>query len=302
MIKQLLIEEIRTDGGTQSRCDHDRDLVSEYSRAMYDGAVFPPMLVFFDGTNYWLADGFHRHAAYVDIGQAFVDVQVKEGSLRDAQLYSFSANANHGKRRTNADKRKAVLAMLADAEWCQWSDREIAKACSVHNSMVSRVRSEAHLSQSDRYEEPTVRKVTRNGTTYEQDTTKIGRRGEQEPEYEILDAEPKQSKASQENDEDTPPPEVIEYTAEQAQADVQEKFAQEHELRMAELAHLMGEEDQLANALKEVERLSLEIAQRDEMISMYKLRLNGMTSEMNVLKTELAKYKKAFAAKDKAAK
>ena len=28
---------------------------------MVEGAEFPPLIVFFDGATYWLADGFHRY-------------------------------------------------------------------------------------------------------------------------------------------------------------------------------------------------------------------------------------------------
>ncbi|MEO6960160.1 MAG: hypothetical protein ABI081_09285, partial [Burkholderiaceae bacterium] len=41
---------------------------------------------------------------------------------------------------TNADKRKAVNAMLADAEWSQWSDRKIAEQCGVSASFVGAMR------------------------------------------------------------------------------------------------------------------------------------------------------------------
>lgn len=56
----LPIADIRTDGGTQSRVQLDWIAVSEYAAAMKDGAQFPPIVVFHDGSDYWLADGFHR--------------------------------------------------------------------------------------------------------------------------------------------------------------------------------------------------------------------------------------------------
>lgn len=77
-----------------------------------------------------------------------IECDVRQGSKRDAKLASFSANANHGKRRTNADKRHAFTTMLADEEWGQWSSNQIAKTCEVHHSMVDRIRKEFSLSQS----------------------------------------------------------------------------------------------------------------------------------------------------------
>jgi len=46
----------------------------------------------------------------------------------------------NGLRRTNEDKRKAVLTLLNDAEWAKWSDREIARRCGVNHELVSRLR------------------------------------------------------------------------------------------------------------------------------------------------------------------
>jgi hypothetical protein len=292
-LTSVKISDIRTDGDTQNRCEFDRDLVSEYSRAMHEGAVFPPMLVFFDGTHYWLADGFHRHAACVDIGLEFVDVQVKEGSLRDAQLYSFSANANHGKRRTNADKRRAVQTMLGDSEWSQLSDREIARICQVGNEMVSRLRRESSLCDSHS-EKPAERTyTTKHGTEAKMKTANIGKvKGLQEPEL-ILE-----TSTTDEDDENTTPPETLEYTQKHADAD-NAKALEEHELRMAELAHLMTEESPLGEALREVERLSREILKKDELIHFYNRRLNGVNEEINLYKRELARYRKAFAARDR---
>jgi hypothetical protein len=65
---------------------------------------------------------------------------VRAGTVRDAILFSLGANRAHGLRVTNADKRKAVGAMLADAEWSAWSDRKIADACGVSQPFVSGMR------------------------------------------------------------------------------------------------------------------------------------------------------------------
>ena len=41
----------------------------------------------------------------------------------------FADDDAHGLRRSNADKRRAVLTLLNNEEWAKWSAREIAKAC-----------------------------------------------------------------------------------------------------------------------------------------------------------------------------
>ena len=42
----------------------DADTITHYAEVMKEeGNVFPPLVVFYDGTDHWLSDGFHRHAA-----------------------------------------------------------------------------------------------------------------------------------------------------------------------------------------------------------------------------------------------
>ena len=59
-MKKLNLDAIRLDGETQARVALDSTQVAEYAEAMRDGDKFPPIVVFHDGSDYWLADGFHR--------------------------------------------------------------------------------------------------------------------------------------------------------------------------------------------------------------------------------------------------
>ena len=138
----LNLDKIKIDGGTQSRAKIDQDVVAEYADLIKSGTVFPPITVFYDGVDYILADGFHRYFANRKAGTPNCEVQLHEGTLRDAILFSFSANHSHGLRRTTADKLKAVTAMLEDIEWQDWSDREIAKHCNVSSMLVGIIRKE----------------------------------------------------------------------------------------------------------------------------------------------------------------
>ena len=172
---KLKIADIRDDGGTQPRARTDLALVAEYAEAMGQGAKFPPVVVFFDGADYWLADGFHRRDGALRAGLDEIAVEVKQGTQRDAVLYSVGANVAHGQRRTNEDKRRAVLRLLEDEEWGGWSDREIARRCAVGHAFVSSLRpASVHDGQI-------ARKVERNGTVYTQDTSNIGKRPSPSP-------------------------------------------------------------------------------------------------------------------------
>jgi hypothetical protein len=139
-MKTLNIKIIRIDGGTQSRQKIDEMVVAEYAAAVAEGAQFPPVKVFFDGTDTYLADGFHRYFAHLKAGKASIPAEVVNGTLRDAILYSCGANSMHGLQRTNEDKRKAVMLMLEDFEWGTWSDREIARQCNVSHVFVANLR------------------------------------------------------------------------------------------------------------------------------------------------------------------
>jgi len=137
---EMLVEKIRIDCGTQSREKIDQQVVSDYAVALKEGAKFPAVVVFHDGLEYYLADGFHRYLAHVQAGRTEIEAEVKNGTLRDAILYSLSANETHGLRRTNADKRKSVMTLLEDEEWKQWSSSDIARACKVSHVFVIKLR------------------------------------------------------------------------------------------------------------------------------------------------------------------
>jgi hypothetical protein len=164
---------IRIDGGTQSRAKLDESVVAEYAEAYRTGANFPPVIVFYDGKDRWLADGFHRYFGAKQAGKTTVFEKIIPGTKRDAVLYSLGANGTHGLNRTNADKRNAVETMLKDPEWAAWSQEKIAKACNVSAGLVSKL--VAELSLHGEEIKPATRTIERTGTTYELDTTNIGK-------------------------------------------------------------------------------------------------------------------------------
>ena len=73
-------------------------------------------------------------------GEEEISADIRPGTQRDARLFAVGANQTHGLRRSNEDKRRAVLVLLKDEEWCTWSDREIAKRCGVTHPFVAKLR------------------------------------------------------------------------------------------------------------------------------------------------------------------
>lgn len=147
-IKVLNLQSIRIDGGTQARTAINNDLVSDYAAAMSEGTRFPEIECYFDGVDHWLVDGFHRLHSMLTLGKASAPVMVFNGTLRDAVLHSLGVNTGHGLRKSNDDKRKSVQTMLNDAEWCQLSDREIAKHCGCSHTLVGQLRKPAPVAPS----------------------------------------------------------------------------------------------------------------------------------------------------------
>jgi hypothetical protein len=69
------------------------------------------------------------------------------GTQRDAILYSDGANESHGLRRTNEDKRRAVMTLLTndlvriDPDTGQpWSSRQIARRCNPSLTFVDKIK------------------------------------------------------------------------------------------------------------------------------------------------------------------
>ena len=168
----LELEQIRIDGGTQSRVELNQETVAEYAQAFTAGATFPPVVAFFDGANYWLADGFHRYFGARDAGESAIDAEIRTGTQRDAVLYSWGANDKHGLPRSNADKRHIVTVILKDEQGRQWSDRDIAKRFGFANSFVSKMRQSLFSENSENPAERTY--TTKHGTTAVMNTANIG--------------------------------------------------------------------------------------------------------------------------------
>ena len=141
-MKTVNIQAIVIDKGTQSRAQISEDTVTDYAEAMQAGDTFPPVTVYHDGVDYYLADGFHRLHAAKRLGKASIQAEVKTGTLRDAILFSLGANDKHGLRRSNADKRKCVRTLLEDFEWGELTVNEMARICAVSPQLVLAVKQE----------------------------------------------------------------------------------------------------------------------------------------------------------------
>lgn len=131
----ISLEDIKTNGGTQSREGLDQNTVEEYTDAMKNGAEFPPVVI----VGGWLVDGFHRVAAARAAGWSEILAICEEGTKEDAQWRSFGVNNAHGLRRNNRDKRKAVKNAIKHPLSKGLSFREIARHTGVDHHTVKDV-------------------------------------------------------------------------------------------------------------------------------------------------------------------
>jgi ParB-like chromosome segregation protein Spo0J len=168
----MKLTEITVDSSLQGRCKLNQEVIDEYSEALREGIKLPAIKVFRIGSRYYLVDGWHRYFAHKKAGLADIEVEVIDGNMREATLYAIGANDDHGLRRNNEDKRKAVMMLLDDVEWSEWNDSEIAKASRVSRMTVSRIKSSLGLKKDEV-------KVLRDGKEIKLNTANIGSKNEQ---------------------------------------------------------------------------------------------------------------------------
>lgn len=170
---KLELSKIRTDGATQPRTELSHETIESFMEDMRAGAIFPPVIVFYDGKAYWLADGFHRVEAALRIDTAgTIEAEVTQGTRSDAQWHSYSVNQAHGLRRSREDVERAVRAALTHPNGAKLSDGQIAEHVGVHQTTISRHRARLEPSTHALHESPA--RTGRDGRTI--DTSNIGKR------------------------------------------------------------------------------------------------------------------------------
>lgn len=160
--QRLALAVLVLDADVQPRETMSSSLIDEYAKLYREGHELPPITVFRDGIDYWVADGFHRTSGARKAGLTEITAEVEAGSKRDAILYACGSN-KHGKARSNDDKRRAVTRILDDPEWGQWRNVRIALHCGVTEGLVRKMRLEREKARQDSYStttpEPAVESI-----------------------------------------------------------------------------------------------------------------------------------------------
>ena len=259
-MKVLKFSQIRIDGDTQQRVTINQDKVSEYKERMKEGDKFPPILCTFDGTNYWMYDGFHRYFAAQAAGLLEFDVVYKPGTMEDAQDLSYGVNGEHGLPPNKKDREKRVRNALSKERHANASDREIAKLCKVSHTYVASLRRPEVKEQQDR-----------NKLTY----------------AEKLNSENDTSGVNSTPDSDPKPSLTQDYGPDEQELKANE-LAQQADLEA--MNKLLESDDALATAHAEVKRLNHLVSQLQVRISVL---MREKNAAIDMVKEYQAKEKKA---------
>jgi ParB-like chromosome segregation protein Spo0J len=139
-MRNVKLNDIRIDGGTQCRVVLNQTKIYEYVERMKEGDEFPLIEARFDGSTYWLSDGFHRYHAFKLLGIKEITINYKPGTQDDAFLDALKANGKHGLALTIEDKVNKVKMALKHDRTKDKTNYELAKICELSQSFVAGVR------------------------------------------------------------------------------------------------------------------------------------------------------------------
>lgn len=140
MTKLLFLSDLNEKLSPVVRASMRPDIVDQYATNYREKRPMPPVVVFWDGKTYFLADGSHRCHAIAQIGRKAIEAEVRKGTYEEALQYALQANCAHGLQRSNADKRQCIAEALK--QWPTYSNSSLAKACDVDDHTVADVRKE----------------------------------------------------------------------------------------------------------------------------------------------------------------
>ena len=277
--KTIKLSDIVIDAGTQQREKINDKIVAEYSEAMKCGAQFPAVTVFFNSAEYYLVDGFHRYWAHKTAGIENITADVHEGTKRDARLFSAGVNNTHGIRLTNQDKRNAVLVLIEDDEWSEWSDNKIAKHCKVTQPFVSKVRKEV------------ITVITHKDEMVNNDEMELNSTSTSKPALN-RDDDQKLSTGNEYKTAEIDQKELPEFDEDAVRAEMADEFDPVAEIEKAhkeidQLISIIESDDKLAAAMAEIKRLNA-------LIEVIESQKRGFQSSENAAKQAAKMWKNKF--------
>jgi len=248
--RTVKLDQIRIDGETQFRKKIVQKNINHYAECMEDGDVFPPMQVTFDGSEYWLWNGFHRYHAYKKLDVVEIEIEYRPGTKEDAQDLALGANKDHGFGLTKEDKKNKVQWALSQDRHKDLSNIQLAKLCEVSETFVAaernpEVRKKQEQNRLAHYQKK-ISGTTESSSTGGQESSSTG-----SAESSSTGLEPK--------------PSILDGNA----PDDEELKANELAMKsdMDAITKLLESDDALATAYQDIKRLNHLVAQKDVRIA-----------------------------------
>lgn len=194
MNRNLPTENLMLQARLQMREALHTDTIAEYADAMRSGADFPPVRVIEAEEGWLVCDGFHRVLAAREASIPSLLCHVTPGTADDALLIALVANCTNGLRRSNADKRRAVMAALE--RWPDKTDRAIAGLCGVTHHVVANCRPQPEpgaLGENPNAPPQAATRTTSDGRQYPVRRAKPAAKPVPEPEPDYGDGAPEES-------------------------------------------------------------------------------------------------------------
>jgi hypothetical protein len=130
--------DLRTDAGIQVRTRIHEETVSDYAEAMKAGAQFPQIVVFHDGSDCFVGDGFQRIPTAARIGRKETAAEIRKGTAIDAPWFALGTNKRNGLRMTADDRKYAILPALKI--WPDRNQNAIAEQIGTSRSCVEKLK------------------------------------------------------------------------------------------------------------------------------------------------------------------
>lgn len=138
---EILISDINWGKSLYAREKDNQEAVDNYADILSSGKKLPPIKLYYDGSSYYPADGWHRKAACEKIGKNTISAHIKPGNWQDAFHYATGkANSEHGVQLSKGDKQARVMMVLKNKAYEIWTQEQVAEHCRVSQAFVSKIK------------------------------------------------------------------------------------------------------------------------------------------------------------------
>lgn len=153
----------------QARGETRLELVAEYEEVLGEDIDMPSSEGRYvpDLDRVLMTDGIHTANARVNRGATAIPILLRLGTKTDADIDAAGANADHGSRRNNEEKRNAIKLLLRNPELCARSNNWLAEIAKVSPPLVEEVRVELENDPANPIARLKKRRAKRNGAEYE---------------------------------------------------------------------------------------------------------------------------------------